>query len=491
MALPAAEVERIFALTAPRPGVAGGTVAMRLTPQAAIACLWADALGDLEYARRAAEALAAGYDRPVTPRAAMLRARMSERVECSMVPTPKYISDATGSKTTPAPTAPASPKTGDGWVDSANGNKQYVWDGTTWTLGSVSTGQIEPNAVTAKHLVVSDNTNLVGNPSGKQGMDGWTDMAGSGKAAVFGATAEYYLYQTGRFAQCGGWFPVAPGDQFFCSFVSVPTGGTTPDYNVSLGLWLRTTDPDTATGESYAAGAVRTTAQSGVITATGAVTVGAGYRWAKVWTVYDHFSTGAGIYCKEFQVRRKTGNDGITTIDGGKITTGTIDAARINAINITADNATIGNTRLDRAWFARTQIVTANYLSYTGAGGWVMTSGLYQALSGAALSFAATPWDSTNRRLTVRLAGYGTLGFTGIQILGAVRVDSLGSGGYELRPFSTGVSGADLVMTLELWQSYYDGANNVRGKADWVGLGSSTPAFDVSVVAFSSSVSWL
>jgi hypothetical protein len=117
--------------------------------------------------------------------------------------------------------------------------------------GAVSAAKMQANSILAKHLVLTDFENLCTNPSGDVGDTnaqipaGW--IAGQGSPANIlldtsnrgQPTGTNVFAQGDRDAYFGQWFPIAPGDQFWCSVDAKPdTASSVAQGHFTVGLQL-------------------------------------------------------------------------------------------------------------------------------------------------------------------------------------------------------------------------------------------------------------
>lgn len=300
--------------------------------------------------------------------------------------------------------------------------------GATWSVltafyggdvivdGTIKGAKIKAGEITASKIAVTDNTNLIGNPSGIQNgvssSDGWSGMnAGVANGILGGGSLEPYLHNTTRDNYYGVFFAVTPGDQFYCEFVSVPEGGATGDYNTSLGLNLYVSNPTDDTSQQWLGGATRTAAQYGVLTTSGTVIIPAGYNYARVWLQIATASTSAGYYYKNMKVVRK---HGASLVVDGSISAQQISAtAGITANQIDTRSLTIKDASGNVIFGAGSQIgndaatslgfnPTFSAWSGTYPDGWVawaQNGTLTKVQSGSAVTPYFTFWQCTGSDL--------------------------------------------------------------------------------------------
>lgn len=227
--------------------------------------------------------------------------------------------------------------------------------------GAIQAGNIAAGAVTAKSLAVGDFENLVNCGVGLEVSGFSADMVPQSNFAAFDAAwwktigegSPYTLSWAGRNNNYGPRFAVKPGDEFFCSMLTVSQGGGTNEYPLSLGFVVYDA---TGAAMAFPIGARRAPSSgTGAVKSEGVVTVPANASSASVFFLIETFDNpvwtnpGKGAFIGGIQVRRRnTGNlivDGTitaTNIAANAITTAKIAAGAVLADNIAAGAITTG-----------------------------------------------------------------------------------------------------------------------------------------------------
>ncbi len=212
------------------------------------------------------------------------------------------------------------------WIGNLNANKI--------TAGEFGANRIAAGAITARHITVTDSTNLVTNNRGDAGVDGWAPSDGpSFSAQSFSFwpasfASGHAFAQACRDAFYGPWINVRPGDQFFLSWDSLPYGGGGMNFNTGFGVHTQN-----ATGGSddfvYVAG--RAAALTGSLSLNGVYTVPASgvarlRPWIQVNKPFANLSNAFGdaIYFTNVIFRRRSGGELIVdgSISANKLTIG-------------------------------------------------------------------------------------------------------------------------------------------------------------------------
>jgi hypothetical protein len=209
---------------------------------------------------------------------------------------------------------------------------------TNWlSAGAVTANILAAYSINASHLTISDFTNIITNGLG-QSLAGWHDGGGAAPqmsiepSNLFGTGHIFNVW--GRDHVFGHPFPVTAGDQFFCSFSSVPYGGGPGNFAIQLGLQVF--DGSGAT-IAWIGGAVRAAGIGGTYQATGVVTIPGGAASARVWFQIDTLGSsqaaGDGYHTSRLEMYRR--NNGNLIVDGAitanKIAAGTITGDKIQA----------------------------------------------------------------------------------------------------------------------------------------------------------------
>lgn len=209
---------------------------------------------------------------------------------------------------------------------------------STMSLNPVTVGDktlearmIVDGGIEARHMTLSDNTNLCSNGAGvsTSGWDAGVTSVGTGGGwntawwGPLGSGSDTALAFNFRDAMFGPKFPVKAGDSFACSMLSVPTGGGASLIKFTVGVVVYN-----AAGSPVAwfPGAVRYAGQFDGQPSSGVANVTvSGY--ARVWVQLDTFANETGIsgrqhYATDIRVVRRFGGE--LVVDGG-ITANHID----------------------------------------------------------------------------------------------------------------------------------------------------------------------
>ena len=347
---------------------------------------------------------------------------------------------------------------------------------TQLAANAVTATNIAAGAVLASKIVVTDQTNLVSNPSGIMNAvsttDGWSNFTSAGIATnIFSTNSEPYLFQTLRDNYSGlQFFPVKAGDSFYCEFTSLPAGGGAGDYDVNLGLLLYVSSPTISTGETWMAGATRVAAASGLQTSSGVVTVPTGYGYALVWLQISTPSVSNGYFFKNIKlIRRNAANlivDG--TITATQIAAGTITGSNIAANTITSSNI-VANT-ITAGQIAASTITTAQIAANT-----ITASNIAAATITAAkiVSGTITATQIAANTITAAKIAAGTI--TSTQIA-ANTITASNMSVSSLSAISANLGSATIAAggSLSSGQTAYN-----TGTGWWLGNTSGTPQFSI------------
>ena len=225
--------------------------------------------------------------------------------------------------------------------------------------GSVTNALLAPGCVTAKNMVIADLENMVLNPNGvvtvnggiNNVTDGWVGLDYAGRATnIWSPLWEDFLYGTGRDMPYGGWFYVRSGDQFWCQFDSIPSGGGTGSCVANMGFHIRYNNPDNSAGEGWTWACSRAQALTGIKTSSGAFVAPADC-WLQIMLQQEHPSgtPSTGFYYRNVQCRRMNGGN---LIVDGSITTQKITALGLQTADYAEDasgNPTVGAKLLANA----------------------------------------------------------------------------------------------------------------------------------------------
>lgn len=220
-------------------------------------------------------------------------------------------------------------------VSTATNNFESEVDGIIGTAvinGSQLVGQSIPQtalsteALYAPLAVIGDVRNLVRNSLGDRGTDGWTSNA---IQAVPNAL-DWSVYTTNTYkgkaalifndrdATYGDFVQITPGDQFWASCWSVPHGGATGNYPLTVGVavynkdktpidWLGVVRPTSVSGGHLLQGSV-------TVTSSDAVYVKPWVQINKTAGTFTSGTAGDGFFATAITVTRK--NKGELIIDG-------------------------------------------------------------------------------------------------------------------------------------------------------------------------------
>ena len=232
--------------------------------------------------------------------------------------------------------------------------------------GAIGATQIAANSIVASKLVITDTTNLCGNPSadGTLGLDGWSGgVTGAVGAPCYLGNANC-LNQTNRDGFYGNIFTVVPGDSYRVHFDACPdawSNNPAGDFTVGFVFTDQSGNVLAYTGSGYNS---RTHSGSWATT-DGIVTVPSGAFYARVWSQINA-AAGAtgGWFFRSVTINKATNGqllvDGSITapkiaagaITADMVTTGTLNAANVNLINLNASNITTGTLSAAKVLFA-------------------------------------------------------------------------------------------------------------------------------------------
>ena len=258
--------------------------------------------------------------------------------------------------------------TGDLWIDTDESNKLYRWDGDSWEAaqdGGISSAIA--NAATAQATADGKVATFyqATAPTAEGIGDIWIDSDDDRTYRWDGSNWANFRDADIANAVAAAASAQAAADGKITSYyqVSAPTGLTSADIgdiwiNTSEGnnqyrwngnSWVDVQDGGIASAISAAAGAqgtadgkVKTYYQNNAPTGMSATDVG------DLWVdTNDHnklyrYSGTAWTNVQDTTVADNIYTTNTTTIDGGNITTGTIDASRINTVNLSALNSNLG-----------------------------------------------------------------------------------------------------------------------------------------------------
>lgn len=180
--------------------------------------------------------------------------------------------------------------------------------------GAITATKLAAKAVTAQHLAIGDWENLCTNPSGDNGLAGWTlGVTSYGASGAWPGFNE--LVQTNRDGLFGTPFAVTPGDQFYVSCDVFTQGGwTLGDFSLGLCFYQNSTSVAQGTQANWVAG-FTASKSGGIQHVEGRVTVPSGVAFGQIWTCIDatRGATGSAAF-RNVQVRRMNG--GKLIVDG-------------------------------------------------------------------------------------------------------------------------------------------------------------------------------
>lgn len=219
----------------------------------------------------------------------------------------------------------------------ANGNRKVSG------LQAFNDGSTSAFIITASQVMVGEFGNLVGNPDGKNGSDGW-----SAATAGLEGNLPYLSVPAGaRDSVYGTFFPVQGGDEFLSSFeakwIAGGTSGTT------LGLYF--VDDPVAPNQQTWLGCGYISQTTIWTKIDGAIRAPSWARYARVWWQRNGFGADCGEWRgRNLSIRRRnTGNlivDGAITSD--KVAANAVTADKIAANQITATHIVVGSLTGDR-----------------------------------------------------------------------------------------------------------------------------------------------
>jgi hypothetical protein len=245
------------------------------------------------------------------------------------------------------------------------------------TTGTLDAARIAAGSITTDKLVVADFTNLCPNPVFEDGTTkDWTGISvitASDASVPTGAPTVYVGKQSQRDGYGSDYFPVSPGDKFYCE-VTAATLNSTYQFKAGLAFFDKDKKAITWLGTTYLSPTSTWTTTTGIVTAP------ANAVYARVWTQINTFSDFGDWFFTNVKVRRVVGtaliddlavttakiqdgaitttkigdaqitNAKIASIDAGKITTGTLDASKVNVVNLNASNITTGTMTADKIY---------------------------------------------------------------------------------------------------------------------------------------------
>jgi hypothetical protein len=347
--------------------------------------------------------------------------------------------------------------------------------------GAIVADKIAANAVNTSKLTVSNFDNLVPNPTCAITTADPTTPEGAGLFSYGAAFSPNGWYR--RILSAGaspssfyvtGAIPAAAGDVYYLE----ARGFLGTLRTNAVRIVIRAVNAAGGDAGSATSGWLSTDNGNGeVLTASLVCPAGTASIMARVDYVAGAGSVNDAAYFSNFYLRRKLDNNGITTIDGGKITTGIIDAARINAINVNANSITVNGQTFSNAWFASTAMTGVGNLYWTGS-----------AWSYYSPKVTVGTFNETNKTLRITYPLAGSVGFSEMNVT-ATRRDSAARL-YELRTLGTVASGNDLYVDLQLWEHYHDGTSWIDQIVDWNSISGSQPHFDLHVMLYGALGSW-
>ncbi|MEG1121292.1 MAG: phage tail protein, partial [Citrobacter sp.] len=222
--------------------------------------------------------------------------------------------------------------------------------------GAVRTENIAAGAITAQLLAIGDFENLVNCGIGMAITGFSAGMVPDASYPVFnttywnplGESSAYQLAWVGRDNYYGSLFPVKPGDEYYCSMLTIPYGGISNLYNTQLGLRFHDSAGNII---GYDLAAIRYSGTVAAVKTEGIAKVPAAAVTAIVYFLIDGpanaswSAPGVGVHLAGIQVRRRNGGQLIVdgSITANKIAANSIDASKIQAGAITAGKIAAGS----------------------------------------------------------------------------------------------------------------------------------------------------
>lgn len=195
---------------------------------------------------------------------------------------------------------------------------------------SFNDGSTSSFQISADKIVLGDVTNICHNDGNLLTLDGWSADAtvAAFSLAPWGFPSVGNICFFSRDAFYGSSFTVTPGEQYWCEFDSVPTGGGASVYAAALGLYII---DGSGAAVTWKAGAIRPVGQTGGYHASGYLTIPAsdGALRAQVWVQQDgpggtHYTeNGQSHHITNVVVRRRMTTD--------LIVNGAITAEKVSA----------------------------------------------------------------------------------------------------------------------------------------------------------------
>ncbi len=228
-----------------------------------------------------------------------------------------------------------------------------VINGSQLVGQSVPSSALSTEALYAPLAVIGDVRNLCLNPLGDRGTSGWVAnsfTSGVGVVDWVNFVSDYKgnsaFTQDERDAIYGDFVPINTLDEFWLSVVCVPRGGTTANYDFSIGLVYYDKNK---TPINYVAAATRTAATNGGVKLIGSIQItDTSTAYVKVWTqinktagVATTGTVGNGYHFSNVIVVRKNKGELIVdgTITGNKIQANTITADKIDSRGLSIKDA--------------------------------------------------------------------------------------------------------------------------------------------------------
>lgn len=296
-------------------------------------------------------------------------------------------------------TAPVAEGIGDIWIDSDNGNKMYRWNGSSWGTDLVGVMVANASAVTALSTELSNGTNTwaaadsqvtnslttkiendVASVESKWEYNSVVGINGVYKRSGFGLTTNYSGGSGTKVDPYTSEFWIDATKLKFTN--SAATGRTAPF----------TIDASGATPQITFNGKVSFSNVTGTPTHTSGL-FSARPVSAVVGSTYTATDQDNQIYTytnvgwiaggdPDALTAADLGASGTTVIDGGRITTGTIDASVVNVANINAGNISTGSINSDRI---NVNDLFSKNITYTGTitGGNVAGGGIIKSYNGS------------------------------------------------------------------------------------------------------------
>ncbi|WP_096224903.1 pentapeptide repeat-containing protein [Geobacillus sp. FJAT-46040] len=271
------------------------------------------------------------------------------------------------------------------------------------TTGTLDANRIAAGSITTDKLVVGDFTNLCTNPVFEDGTTkDWTGISvliSSDPSVPTDAPTVYVGKQSARDGYGSDYFPVSPGDKFYCE-VTAATLNSTNQFKAGLAFYDKNKKEFIWLGTNYLSPSSTWT------TATGTVIVPSNAVYARVWTQINAFSNFGDWFFTNVKVRRIVGT---ALIDDLSVTTAKIaDASITNAkiANLAVDNAKIADASITSAKIQDGSITNADIANATITGAKIASA----TITGA--NIASATIDTANIKagaITTALIGTGAV----------------------------------------------------------------------------------